>query len=132
MDVSVRYNFKPFVQGADWNRTLVFTTGGVAVPLTGYRAIMTIRDEPHSGGTELLTLASASSDNSAGNLDSSITITEAEGILTLKISDEDSDLFIWKNNKAYYDVKLYEPASDGGEVHVPVYGDLEIIPKVTL
>jgi len=132
MDVSVRYNFSPFVQGTDWNRTLVFTTAGVAFPLTGYKAIMTIRDEPHSGGNELLTLASDPSDNSDNNIDSSITITEALGAITLNISDEDSDLFIWKNNKAFYDIKLIAPESGGSGKYVPVYGEMEIIPKVTL
>ena len=56
MENTVEYNFRPMVQGTDWERTLEFKTNGVADDLTGWDARMTFRDEPHSGGNIIIDL----------------------------------------------------------------------------
>lgn len=125
MDVSIEYNFRPFKQGTDWERSLEFKTSGVAKDLTGWVAKMTIRTEPHSGGVSILAIDSVTPTANG----STIVISAASGIITLKITDVDSDAFTWET--AYYDLKMISPVADGSKEYVPIYGKLTVIPKVT-
>lgn len=128
MEGTIEYDFKPFKQGIDWSRTIEFKTSGVADDLTGYKAAMTIRSEPHKGGTEYLTITSSSdlgTTPTAGG--SSIGITAATGLVTLNITDTDTDAFTWKTG--YYDLKIIDASNNE---HVPMYGKITVIPKITL
>lgn len=121
---TIRYDFKPFKQGADWERTLEFKTAGVANDLTGYKAYMTIRDEPHVGGNQLLGICSTAATANG----SVITITGSLGLVTLFMSDTDTDSFNW--TKGYYDLKLVGP-TPGFRETVPIYGEITVIPHIT-
>lgn len=128
MEGTIEYDWKPFVQGIDWSRTIEFKTSGVVDDLTGYKAAMTIRSEPHKGGTEYLTVTSSSdlgTTPTAGG--SSIGFTDLLGLLTINITDTDTDAFTWKTG--YYDLKIIDNA---GKEHVPMYGKMTVIPKITL
>ena len=122
-DTTARYDFKPFKQGVDWTRVIEFKTAGVATPLTDYHARMTIRDEPSISGAELLSINDVTH-TANGSL---ITIVAATGLVSLFISDEDTDSFTW--TKAYYDLKLIDASA---KESVPLYGELRVIPKVTV
>lgn len=124
-DTTVRYDFKPFKQGADWTRTLEFKSNESAVDLSGYTAKMTIRDKPTVNGAELLTIQTTTPTTNG----SVITMDGVNGLITLSITDDDTDGFNW--TKAYYDLKLISGDSDAIE-SVPIYGELTVIPKVTV
>lgn len=125
MDATAVYNFKPVVQGTDWERTLEFKTNGVANDLTGWDAKMTVRDQPHSGGTEILPLTTTP--NAQGSV---LTISASTGLVSIRAVDVDTDL--WVNPEYYYDLKLISPSSDGSKEFVPMTGAIPVIPKVTL
>lgn len=122
VDVSSRYDWKPFVQGTDWARTLAFSTGGVATPLTSYHAAMVIRDQPSVSGNILLSIDDVTPTANG----SVITINAASGLVTITITDLDTDNFTWM--EAYYDLKLTDASS---KESVPIYGKLTVIPKIT-
>lgn len=85
---------------------------------------MTIRDKPTMNGAELLTIQTSISTTNG----SSINIDGPNGLVTLVITDLDTDAFNW--TKAYYDIKLISGDGDAIE-SVPLYGELTVIPKVT-
>ena len=124
MENTVEYNFRPMVQGTDWERTIEFKTNGSADDLTGWDARMTFRDEPHEGGNIITDLTTTP--NAHGSV---ITIAASTGLVTPAITDVDSDDFTL--DKLYYDLKMISPSSDGSKEHVPMRGYLPIIRKVT-
>jgi hypothetical protein len=125
LENTVTYNFRPMVQGTDWERTLEFKTNGTADDLTGWDAKMTFRDEPHAGGAIVIDLSTTPTAQS-----SVITITASSGLVTPFISDVDSDGFT--QDLLYYDLKMISPSSDGSKEYVPLRGTLPILRKITL
>ena len=121
---TIVYHFRPFVQGTDWSRTLTFTTAGVADVLTSYTARMVVRDKPHQGGNIILDISTTPNTNG-----SSIVITGASGLVTINLTDLDTDLLTM--DTAYYDLKLTSPSGSGYLERVPITGTLSIIRKIT-
>jgi len=115
------YNWNPFKQGTDWSRSVTFKTNGVEDTLTGWTAKFTVRDEDNTGGALILDISTTV--NANGSI---ITITG--GVVTITLSDVDTDLLIF--NTYYYDLKLISTAGTGSKEDTPLTGTLTILRNV--
>lgn len=100
-------------KGATFSKRITLytdTTSTTAKDITGYEAIMEIKDKRN--GTVLYTL-------STGN--SRITIGGSSGTLDLKITDDDTSAFSWVG--AVYDLLITDGNSDSDAI---LYGSVRI------
>jgi len=125
MESTAYYDFKPMVQGTDWERTLEFKTNDVADNLTDWDAKATFRDKPNLGGAIIIALTTTP--NAQGSV---IVISASTGLVTFRIVDVDSDAFA--QDILYWDLKMIGPAAGGSKESVPIRGTLPIIRQITV
>lgn len=115
--------------GTTWRKAFVLatdTTTPVPIDLTGYEARMQVR-EAIDATTVLVYLATTALVEDTGTDNwGEITIEEADGRVSLYISDEVTSTFAI--GSYVYDVEL---VSSGGEVDCPLYGKFKVSGEVT-
>ena len=105
-------------QGASWDYTLTWQTGGTAVNLSGYSARMQVR-ESYDGGTAFVSLTNGSG----------ITLGGTAGSIVLELSATQTAALDGTPSKQYvYDLEL---VSGSGYVTRLVEGRFMVYPEVT-
>ena len=107
-------------QGASWDYTLTWQTGGVPVNLTGYNARMQVR-ESHASSTAVLSLVAGTGITLGGT--AGTIILEATAVQTAAISAQPPG-----PQQYVYDLELVSPASIVTRL---VEGRVLVYPEVT-
>lgn len=120
MAEEIRQDDLTIKQGTTWEARWQIIQDGMPADLTGWSVRSQIRDTKNKLGNLLY-----SWDSSIGNasiLDNST--------VSLRLKPTETSLWVWQNNKAYYDVELYRE-DDPERVHRFTQGTLKLSLEVT-